>query len=136
MTILENLIETYADNLPLNQRARLWYQHDGAGAYCNRFINQFLEDNFGDQWIANSGPYRWPARSPDLTPLDFFIWGYIKDKVYDRPLTTKENCQWRVRDAFRSLEAGGIESATGNGVYKRVLKCLEVNGGQFEQFLK
>jgi hypothetical protein len=25
---------------------------------------------------------KWPPRSPDLTPLDFYFWGYVKDKVY------------------------------------------------------
>lgn len=25
----------------------------------------------------------WPARSPDLKPLDFFFWGSLKDKIYN-----------------------------------------------------
>ena len=28
---------------------------------------------------------RWPARSPDLTPCDYFLWGYVKDKVFVPP---------------------------------------------------
>jgi len=24
----------------------------------------------------------WPARSPDLTPCDYFLWGYVKDEVF------------------------------------------------------
>ncbi|CAF4797591.1 unnamed protein product, partial [Rotaria sp. Silwood2] len=28
------------------------------------------------------GPLDWPARSPDLTPTDFFLWPVIKDRVY------------------------------------------------------
>ena len=24
----------------------------------------------------------WPPRSPDLTPCDFFLWGYVKDNAY------------------------------------------------------
>ena len=27
----------------------------------------------------------WPARSPDLTPCDSFLWGYMKDKVFEPP---------------------------------------------------
>ena len=27
----------------------------------------------------------WPARSPDLTPRDYFVWGYVKDKVFVPP---------------------------------------------------
>ena len=33
----------------------------------------------------------WPPRSCDLTPLDFFLWGYVKDKVYaDNPQSIQE----------------------------------------------
>jgi hypothetical protein len=29
---------------------------------------------------------KWPPRSPDLTPCDFFLWDYIKEKVFVPPL--------------------------------------------------
>jgi hypothetical protein len=29
---------------------------------------------------------KWPPRSPDLTPSDLFLWGYIKDSLYLPPL--------------------------------------------------
>ena len=29
---------------------------------------------------------RWPPRSPDLTPYDFFLWGFVRDTVFVRPL--------------------------------------------------
>jgi hypothetical protein len=34
------------------------------------------------------GPMEWPPRSPDLTPIDFFLWGFVKDNVYVPPLPT------------------------------------------------
>jgi hypothetical protein len=37
----------------------------------------------GDQELL-----RWPPRSPDLTPCDFFLWGFIKDRVFVPPLPT------------------------------------------------
>jgi hypothetical protein len=30
----------------------------------------------------------WPPRSPDATPCDFFLWGFVKDQVYVPPLPT------------------------------------------------
>jgi len=30
--------------------------------------------------------HSWPPRSPDLTPCDFFLWGYLKERVYVPPL--------------------------------------------------
>jgi len=37
---------------------------------------------FQDRWIGRRGHIEWPPRSPDLTSLDFFLWGYLKSKVY------------------------------------------------------
>ena len=28
------------------------------------------------------GTIEYPGRFPDLTPMDFFLWEYLKDKVY------------------------------------------------------
>jgi hypothetical protein len=30
----------------------------------------------------------WPLRSPDLTPLDFYLWGYVKDQGYSQRVNT------------------------------------------------
>jgi len=47
-----------------------------------------LRERFGEQFISRLGPVNWPPRSCDITPLDFFLWGYVKSKVYmDKPAT-------------------------------------------------
>ncbi|GFS61743.1 hypothetical protein TNCV_2169641 [Trichonephila clavipes] len=41
-----------------------------------------------DRLISGFGPVNWPPRSCDLTPLDYFLWGYVKSLVYaDKPQT-------------------------------------------------
>ncbi|GFW07099.1 putative LOC100569746 [Trichonephila clavipes] len=47
-----------------------------------------LKDTFGDRLISRFGPVNWPPRSCDLTPLDYFLWDYVKSLVYaDKPQT-------------------------------------------------
>ncbi|GFW56085.1 putative LOC100569746 [Trichonephila clavipes] len=47
-----------------------------------------LKDTFSDRLISRFGPVNWPLRSCDLTPLDYFLWGYVKSLVYaDKPHT-------------------------------------------------
>ncbi|GFT13950.1 hypothetical protein TNCV_2615871 [Trichonephila clavipes] len=47
-----------------------------------------LKDTFGDRLISRFGPVNRPPRSCDLTPLDYFLWGYVKSLVYaDKPQT-------------------------------------------------
>ncbi|GFU15376.1 uncharacterized protein TNCV_1045791 [Trichonephila clavipes] len=50
--------------------------------------HDLLKDTFGDRLISRFGPVNWPPRSCDLTPLDYFLWGYVKSMVYaDKPQT-------------------------------------------------
>ncbi|GFU94970.1 hypothetical protein TNCV_333061 [Trichonephila clavipes] len=50
--------------------------------------NRFIERHVGDRLISRFGPVNWPPRSCDLTPLDYFLWGYVKPLVYaDKPQT-------------------------------------------------
>ncbi|GFX37747.1 uncharacterized protein TNCV_3115981 [Trichonephila clavipes] len=47
-----------------------------------------LKDTFGDCLISRFGPVNWPPRSCDLTPLDYFLLGYVKSLVCaDKPQT-------------------------------------------------
>ncbi|GFX86310.1 putative transposable element [Trichonephila clavipes] len=66
----------------------LWFQQDGATCHTARATIDLLKDTFGDRLISRLGPVNWPPRSCDLTPLDYFLWGYVKSLVYaDKPQT-------------------------------------------------
>ncbi|GFT23431.1 DUF4817 domain-containing protein [Trichonephila clavipes] len=56
----------------------LWFQQDGATCHTARATIDLLKDTFGDRLISRFGPANWPPRSCDLTPLDYFLWGYVK----------------------------------------------------------
>ncbi|GFV12267.1 otoferlin [Trichonephila clavipes] len=66
----------------------LWFQQDGATCHTARATINLLKDTFGDRLISRFGPVNWPPRSCDLTPLEYFLWGYVKSLVYaDKPQT-------------------------------------------------
>ncbi|GFX97948.1 uncharacterized protein TNCV_4905991 [Trichonephila clavipes] len=66
----------------------LWCQQDGATCHTARATIDLLKDTFGDRLISRYGPVNWPPRSCDLTPLDYFLWCYVKSLVYaDKPKT-------------------------------------------------
>ncbi|KOC59090.1 hypothetical protein WH47_10916 [Habropoda laboriosa] len=41
-----------------------------------------LHRKFPGGIISRQGNINWPPRSCDLTPPDFFLWDYVKEKVY------------------------------------------------------
>ncbi|GFY18569.1 putative LOC100569746 [Trichonephila clavipes] len=66
----------------------LWFQQDGATCHTARATIDLLKDTFGDRLISRFGLVNWPPRSWDLTPLNYFLWGYVKPLVYaDKPQT-------------------------------------------------
>lgn len=56
--------------------------------------------------------------------------------MYSTQINTKEELEQRVRNAFNELDGEMIRKATTNHVEKRLLKCLEANGGHFEHLIK
>jgi hypothetical protein len=52
---------------------RIWYQQDGAPPHYAVIVRRYLEEVFPNWWIRRRDQIEWPARSPDLTPLDFFF---------------------------------------------------------------
>ncbi|GFY13989.1 DUF4817 domain-containing protein [Trichonephila clavipes] len=76
----------------------LWFQQDGAICHTARATIDLLKDTFGDRLISRFGPVNWSPRSCDLTPLDYFLWGYVKSLVYaDEPQTLENNIRRVIR---------------------------------------
>ena len=104
LQILTTFVENFVDNLPLTQYRNIWYQLDGAPAHCTAEVSVELRRIFEDRWFRRLGPWNWPARSPDLTPLDFYLWDTLKDIVYKTPVNSREDLEDRVNRAFQSLD--------------------------------
>ncbi|CAK9819083.1 hypothetical protein ANTQUA_LOCUS10039 [Anthophora quadrimaculata] len=73
--------------------------------------------------------------SPDLTSPDYFLWGYIKDKVYRDVPTTPTNMQERIWNVCININRQTLSTVT-QAFIKRVEKCLEVGGQHYEHLLK
>ena len=72
---LNNNFQDLLAEIPLARLPHLWFQQDGAPAHGTREVREFLDNELPDRWIGHRGVVEWPARSPDLTPLDFFYGG-------------------------------------------------------------
>ena len=57
--------------------ARGWWVQDGARAHRARAVTARLNELFGNRIVSLGQEHEWAPRSPDLTPLDFFLWAYI-----------------------------------------------------------
>ena len=79
------------------------FQQDGAPPHWGFEICQFLNETFPDRWIGRDDPIPWPPRSPDITPLNFFLWSYVKDIVYRTKVRDINDLQNRIIEAIDTV---------------------------------
>ena len=58
------------------------FQQDGASVHYAQQVRETLNSELSGRWIGRRGAIEWPARSPDLTPCDYWLWSYLRSKVY------------------------------------------------------
>ncbi|GFT19056.1 DUF4817 domain-containing protein [Trichonephila clavipes] len=92
----------------------LWFQQDGATCPTARATIDFLKDTFGDRLISRFGPANWPPRSCDLTPLDYFLWGYVKSLVYADKPQTLDHLEDNIRRVIADIRSQMLEKVIEN----------------------
>ncbi|GFV24015.1 transposable element Tcb2 transposase [Trichonephila clavipes] len=92
----------------------LWFQQDGAACHTARATIDLLKDTFGDRLISRFGPVNWPLRSCDLTPLDYFLWGYVKSLVYADKPQTLDHLEDNIRRVIADIRPQMLEKVIEN----------------------
>jgi hypothetical protein len=88
-------------------------------------VRQYLSHKFPNRWIGRGGTYNWPPRSPELNPLDYHVWGYIKYMVYAHKLNKRKLIQ-RTLNAARTINNAAVLWLQGLFV-TRVRKCIQAD---------
>lgn len=112
------------------------FQYDGAPPHFSLLVREHFNNEFPNRWIGRGGPQAWPARSPDLTVLDYYVWGNMKQSVYSTEVNTREELRQRVVAASDDMKNNRqtIGMATRH-LLVRCRKCIEVGGGHFENLI-
>jgi len=81
-----------------------------------------------DNWVRSVGDIAWPARSPDLTLPDVFLWGFLKDRVFRRRTMTIQELKQTVVDEAAAIDEDLRRRVYGN-FQTRLQQCIALNGG-------
>lgn len=133
MPVLRHLFPNPLD--PNLTDERLWFQQDGAPPHYAAIVRQYLDRIFPGRWIGRRGAIEWPARSPDLTPLDFFLWGHLKSRVYIQKPNNIEDLKERIREEIRNITPEMLHNVR-DETYHRLGCCQHLNGTHIEQLLR
>ena len=66
-------------------RNNMWWQQDGAPAHTSNATMQYLRGQFPLRLMSKRRDWPCPPCSPDLAICDFFLWRYLKQKIWDVP---------------------------------------------------
>jgi len=73
------IFSTFVNQFDDEELSIRYFQQDGATSHTSHATMAKIQSFFGDRVILKG---LWPPRSPDLTPPDYFLWGYLKGTVY------------------------------------------------------
>lgn len=136
LNLIRHVVEELLEDVPLQRLGDLHFQHDGAPAHYARRVREYLNEEFPRRWIGRGGPIAWPPRSPDLTPLDFYLWSDVKRIVYQQESNTVEELRQKIIHAFDQIKANNyVLNRIPNNHRRRAELCLQQGGGHFEQLL-
>lgn len=131
--ILAGAVTDFIDTVPLAVRQHVWYQQDGAPPHRRQIVTSWLNREFQNQWIGLLGPVAWPPRSPDLSPLDFYLWGRLQDLVYEEGIPRDlPELRSRILQACRTISAAELNNVQ-NVIATRLQLCIGNDGEHFEQ---
>lgn len=105
-----------------------WFQQDGATCHTAGATLAVLSEKFPGRIISRFGDVNWPPRSCDLTPLDFFLWGYVKSRVYANKPETLEHLKNNIRQVIAEIPPEMYDKVIENYV-KRIGCCRRSRGG-------
>lgn len=123
--VLKNHLLPHASTLYGN--APYCFQQDSAPAHKAKKTQEWCAENLPD-FITSE---EWPASSPDLNPLDFFVWGYMLQQIGPTKGLTLDRFKKRLVDIWDQIPQE-IVRASCDGFTKRLRKVIKEKGERFE----
>jgi len=87
-----------------------------------------LASKFGQKFLAKG---TWPARSPDLKSCDYFLWGYLKDRVYKPTPKTLDDLKVNIEREIINIKPNVLKSTLLN-FRKKLNLIIEAKGGHIK----
>ena len=125
------IFNTFVNQLEDEELPIGYFQQDGATSHTSQASMAEIQSFCGDRVISKG---LWPSRSPDLKPPDYFIWGYLKGRVYQNKPRTIDALKANITEEIQSVTAD-VLARTFQNMAPRIQSCLDAIGGHFQHML-
>ena len=93
-----------------------------------------LRPVFENRIISRRADVVWPPRTYDLTPLDYYLWGVVKDKCYADKSETIDALKDNIREAIGEIKLHTIDNVLKNWT-DRVGYCMASRGSYLNEII-
>lgn len=114
--------------------SRTWFQQDGATCHTSNDSMEVVDELFPNKVISGRGNINWSPRSPDLSPLDYFAWGYLKSKVYQNNPMNLTQLKQNIRSEMAAISKAMCQRVIAN-LRSRLEGCQQRNGHHLDNII-
>ena len=133
---LRNELPGLLKDIPLMIRSQMYFQRDGAPPHYIWHVTEYLNEYFPNCWLGHGGPLARPPRLPDLTTLDYYLWGHMKILVYETKVDSRAALHHHNFAATEHIHNHPDNNASATqSLLMRAENCTSTGGGHFEQLL-
>jgi hypothetical protein len=128
------IFEDFYSQLTEKENINCFFQQDGATCHTSRQSLTHIHEAFTEERTVSKG--LWPPRSPELSSCGFYLWGYLKGKVYENNPSRKiDRLKENIRRSIEAIDINVLRLITLNDI-KRPQKCIDANGHQFQHLVQ
>ena len=126
------MLETFLrSELHPRQQDLLWFQQDGAAAHTAEISMQVLRTMFPDRLVTRFRDIIWPACWRNLVVTDYFLWGYVRSKVYETCPANIAELKQRILDFIQGIPKSVLQRVM-TAFPSRLQECIERHGGHYQ----
>jgi len=131
--MLQDFFIPHLQGLPVNKTT--YFQQHGATSHTAKIAMNILRPLFPGHLISRYGDIKWPARSPDFSVCDFYLWGHLKSVVYSAPSPrTTQELKLQIQEEISRIPVDMLRRAM-SSVHDRLAECEQHNGGHLEDVI-
>ena len=110
-------------NIEEEDIGNIWFQQDRATCHTAEATHDVLRPDFEDRIIGRRADVVWPPSRLDLKPLDYYLWGPLKDKCYADKPETMDALKNNIHEAIGEMQLHTIDNVLKNWT-DRVGYCM------------
>jgi hypothetical protein len=128
-----DMLELFAVSQVAHLQLNVFFQQDGTPPHWGLTVRKSLNKTIPNRWIGRDGSITWLPRSPDITPLDFFFWGYVKNQVFRSKIASAVELRARINNTVASGTPQMLEN-TWREIQYRLDILRATNGAHIEVY--